>query len=43
MVGTVKRPSETNDNFFLSNISLNKDLLSKIYDVSILVNLENHQ
>jgi hypothetical protein len=38
-VGLIKPPEEHGNSFFSSNVTLNNDLLSKLYEVAVLVNI----
>lgn len=40
-VGLIKSPGEHGNSFFSSNVTLNNDLLSKLYQVAILINLRD--
>jgi rod shape-determining protein MreC len=40
-VGLIKSPGEHGNSFFSSNVALNNDLLSKLYQVAILINLRD--
>ncbi|MDR1890779.1 MAG: rod shape-determining protein MreC [Puniceicoccales bacterium] len=42
-VGFIKSQEEHDRNFFSSDVTLNGDLLSKLYEVAILVNLEDQK
>jgi hypothetical protein len=40
-VGLIKSPGEHGSRFFSSDVSLNNDLLSKLYQVAVLINLKD--
>jgi cell shape-determining protein MreC len=42
-MGIIKSQEELDENFFSSDIALNGNLLSNLYEIAILVNLEDHK